>query len=119
MGRIIAAPCAALRFPLDYGLDVFLAADSQNPFIIDIYILVDCQFIPDPLSHIRMFSVDVLDPSGNLLVSQLARAYGMLKPTVICRAGDMKTSSETFDRIMLFFWQFLDRLIFKKMVSQR
>ena len=68
--RIIAAFGTTFRFPFDRGLDMFLSADPQNPFIIDINFVVPVQLIPYPaVSHIRMFFMDESYSFCDFLVS--------------------------------------------------
>ena len=60
--RIVTAFGAAFRLPLDYRLDSFLAADSQNPLVIHCDAMLFVQFIPNPsISHIRMLFMNVFD----------------------------------------------------------
>ena len=60
--RITAALSAALRFPLDRGLDAFNAADTKHAFVVDIYTMPSVKFVPDPsIAHVRMGLMDRSD----------------------------------------------------------
>jgi hypothetical protein len=84
MCRIIAVSGTTLRLPLDCRLDMLFTADPQNPFIIDIDVIMPVQFIPYPaISHIRMLFMDNLDRFRNLLISLFTVTYRFFQPAVI------------------------------------
>ena len=84
MYRIIAVPSATLRLPLNRRLDMLFSADSKDPLIIDIDIVMPFQFVPySAISHIRMSLMDGLDFFCNLLVPLLAITDRIFQPTVI------------------------------------
>ncbi len=61
--------------------------------------------------------VDAFDLLGNLLVVLLAEAYRILQPTIVSAARQMQVCAEPEYRVVLFFGQFLDRLVLIKMSS--
>ena len=118
--RIIAAFGTTFRFPFDRGLDMFLSADPQNPFIIDINFVVPVQLIPYPaVSHIRMLFMDESYFFCNLPVSPFTVTDWIFQPTVVGCAGNVQILTKFLYGIVFFFRQFFDRLIFVQMTSQR
>ena len=118
--RIVAAFGTALRFPFDRRLDLFLSADPQDPFIIDINFVVPVQLIPNSaVSHIRMLFMDGSYFFRNLLVSPFAVTDWIFQPTVVSCAGKVQILTKSLYRIVVLFRQLFDRLIFVQMTSQR
>ena len=84
MCRIIAVPSATLRLPLNRRLDMLFSADSKDPLIIDIDIMMPVKFVPySAISHIRMPLMDGLDFFCNLLVLLLAVTDRVFQPAVV------------------------------------
>ena len=120
MSGIITASGAALRLPLDRRLDAFFTADPQDPLIIHCDAMLFVQFIPDPpVTHVRMFFMDVFDLLRDLFVVLLTETDRVFQPTIISASGKVQVLAKSLYGIVLLLRQFFDRLIFVKMPSQR
>ena len=110
--RIIATSGAALRFPLDRGLDVLLTADPQDTLIVHSDTMPFVQFISDPsVSHFRISFMDVLDLLCDFFVVPLTETDRILQPAIVSTAREMQVLTKSLHGIALFFRQFFDRLI--------
>ena len=82
--RIIAVPCTALGFPFDRRLDMFFTTNPQNPFIIDINIVMPVQFIPNSsIPHIRMLFMNSLDLFCNRPIAPFIVTDRIFQPAVV------------------------------------
>lgn len=83
----LCLPCAAVAAVLDGGLNAFGAADTQNAFVIDMYIVVMPQFVVDaPVALVRALRVNLLDlfRKRRVLYSTGTQFAGC--PLIVCRA---------------------------------
>lgn len=90
LGYVLWALClprAAVTAVLDGGLNAFGAADTQNAFVIDMYIVVMPQFVVDaPVALVRALRVNLLDlfRKRRVLYSTGTQFAGC--PLIVCRA---------------------------------
>ena len=85
--RVLRPPRATVAAVLDGGLNAFGAADTQNAFVIDIYIVVMAQFVVDaPVALVRALRVNLLDffRKRRVLYSTGTQFAGC--PLIVCRA---------------------------------
>ena len=63
--------------------------------------------------------MDIPDLPGEFFIVPLTETDWVLQPAIVSAAGKMKIITESLNRILFFFRQFFDRLIFVQMPSQR
>ena len=97
LGYVLWALClprAAVAAVLDGRLNAFGAADTQNAFVIDIYIVVMPQFVVDaPVALVRALRVNLLDlfRKHRVLYSPGTQFAGC--PLIVCRARNTQQTT--------------------------
>ena len=113
LGYVLWALClprATVAAVLDGGLNALGAADTQNAFVIDMYIVVMTQFVIDaPVALVRALRVNLLDlfRKRRVLYSTGTQFAGC--PHIVCRARCVEQLTGQFNGIARFLVRFSDR----------
>ena len=103
MLRVLCASGASVIAVFDGGFDVFLPADSQDPFVVDMNVVVMAKIIVDPaIAFVRAFHVNLLDCLCNMLVFDGSGAFIARQPPVIGCSGHSEQPTGFFNGITAF-----------------
>jgi len=100
---VLGLPCAAAVAVLDRGLDIFLPADPQDSFIVDVDVMVMTEIVIDTaITLVRAFRMDLLDLFGDCFVLSGSGTFTAGNPPVIRRSRHLQHLTGFFNGISAF-----------------
>ena len=110
--RILRPPCAAVVVIFNGGLDIFLSADPQDSFVVDMNIVVVAKVVIDAtIALVRTIRMDLLDLFCDCFVLNGSGTFTARNPPVIRRPGYLQQLAGFLNAVSAFRAIFLNRPI--------